>query len=68
MIVTLGPHSHAGCPNCRRRIAFFRGTKNAFISEERRFAADSVLQLECPAHGEFEVLAEEFVTEIPEMA
>jgi hypothetical protein len=35
------------------------------MSEERRFAADSVLQIECPAHGKFEVLAVEFVTEVP---
>jgi hypothetical protein len=68
MTVTLGPHSHAGCPNCRRRIAFFRGANDAFMSEERRFAADSILQLECPAHGKFEVLAAEFVTEVSQMA
>jgi len=65
MTVTLGPHSHAGCPKCGRRTAFFRGAKDAFMGEERHFAADSVLQLECSAHGKFEVLAAEFVTEAP---
>jgi hypothetical protein len=64
--ITLGPNSHAGCPKCGRRIAFFQGAKDAFMSEERCFADDSVLQLNCPAHGKFEVLAAEFVTEVPE--
>ncbi len=62
---TLGPNSHAGCPACGRRIAFFSGAKDAFMSEERCFAADSALQLECPLHGKFEVIAAEFITEVP---
>lgn len=67
-VVALGANSHAGCPKCGRRIAFFRGAKDAFMSDEKRFAADSVLQLECPTHGKLEVPAAEFVPEVPQRA
>ncbi len=65
-MVTLGPHSHAGCPECGHRIAFFSGEKHAFMSEEKSFMADTILQLECPPHGIFEVPAGKFRTEVTE--
>lgn len=60
----LTANSHAGCPECGRRVAFFSGKANAFISEERDFLADSVLRLRCPIHGMFKVRADQFRTEV----
>ncbi len=49
-VVILGPNSHAGCPECGLRIAFFSGETGAFISEERRFASNTALQLDFPVN------------------
>lgn len=62
-ICKLTAHSHAGCPECGHRVAFFRGQEGAFMSEERSFPRDIVLELNCPAHGMFKLRADEFRTE-----
>lgn len=62
-VIKLGPNSHGGCPECGRRVVFFNGRKDAFMSEEKSFMANTVLELECPAHGTFGVWADEFRTE-----
>jgi hypothetical protein len=63
-ILVLGPHSHAGCPECGRRVIFFSGQKDAFMSEEKPFSADTTLELKCPSHGTFEVRVDQFRTEM----
>ena len=62
-VVTLGPNSYARCLTCGRHVTFFTGPGDAFMSEERRYPDDKVLQLSCPVHGEFSVQAGEFVNE-----
>jgi len=64
MLVTLGPHSYTHCPQCSQTVAFFRGPEGVFISEERSYLPDAVVELNCRVHGKFEVLAGELVTEV----
>lgn len=62
-ICKLTAHSYAGCPKCGHPVTFFRGQEGAFMSEERSFPGDFVLELRCPSDGMFKVRADEFRTE-----
>jgi hypothetical protein len=59
-VVTLGGSANAPCPKCGQPVTFFSGEKDAFISEVKNFASDTVRQLECKVHGVFEVRAGDF--------
>jgi nitrite reductase/ring-hydroxylating ferredoxin subunit len=64
-IAKLGPNFYAVCPQCEHKIPFFFGEKDAFMSEERAFLADTPITVTCPAHGPFDVPTGKFLNARP---